>query len=69
MDLLIGVDERNFISVNIVLYFEEFSLEMETNADTKNKLSNNAPNINRNRDIYEGIINYLAAFTQVRINN
>ena len=68
MDLLIGVDLRNFISVNIVLFVEEFSLAIETDAIIANKSSYNVPNVNRNRDIYEGLRNYLAALTQVIMN-
>lgn len=66
LDLLIGVDEKDFISINIVLYVEEFDIAMEVDAGAENKSANNAPNVNRNQEIYDALKNYLGVLTQVK---
>jgi len=68
LDLLIGIDEKDFISINIVLIVEEFSLALENDTRADNKSAEKAPNINRNKYIYEGLRNYLAAWAQVRMH-
>ncbi len=67
MDLIIAVDEKDFISINIVLYIEDFSLAMETDVNSESKSAAKAPNVNRNAIIYNGLTSYLSVLTQVKI--
>lgn len=67
LDLLIGVDEKNFVSINIVLFVEEFSVAMETDNSAGEKAADKVPNVNRSKDIYEALRNYLAGLAQVNM--
>ena len=69
LDLIIAVDEKDFISINIVLYIEDFSLAMETDVHAESKSAPKAPNVNRSTKIYNGLTSYLSALTHVKFLN
>jgi len=55
----------NCISINIVLFVKELEVAMEIE-NNKTRPKENVPNINRNKEIHEGLMNFLS--TQIQVN-
>lgn len=55
----------NCISINLVLFVKELEIAMETE-NNKIRPKENVPNINRNKEIHEGLKNFL--LTQILVN-
>ncbi len=47
------------------MYLKEFQLAMET--DNNQKVDNKSTNVNRNKEIYDGLRSYLAKISLVRL--
>lgn len=65
LDVLVSVNENNFISLNIVMILKEFAIAMEI--DNNEDPNNKAINVNRNIEIYDGLRKYLSKLSLVRI--
>lgn len=67
MDLVLGLDDRDIISLNIVLFIEEINIALENQALMENKSPLKLPNVNNNKTLYEGLKDYLLNFGRVKI--